>query len=434
MVFQADDRLEKIKEIIENEDPIGHEKLFYHGKARRLPVYELPLDCLIFNRHNGRIESEMLTWQHEHDLGPNEYNDEIHELIENFLWTSSRERNEHTKLDIQRKGQLRPGIVSLDGVIIDGNRRAMLLGRIGGGLKFDAVVLKDRYYANEKEIIKLETEYQIGEDSKVEYGPLEKYLKVKRLKQHNYTDDEIRQMMGGITKGELARRVGTMKLMDDYLEHIQCPGLYNLLKERDGTKEGMLVDLYSDLKRISDGRAGLTWTPDEVDLIDLKTIQFDYLRYGTGLFNSGKDYRKISHDGKGEKSFFAKEEIWNDFRDRHYENVHPINDEIGSVEDYISENPDLVSRAQAAQRRDSEWKSKARGQMLGNFNRSNNSLAAEISADEPRELLYRALSALRRVDYTEASFLEDSSNFDMVREINSLTYEMQKRLKKSESH
>ena len=432
MVLPAEIRLDRLRQLVEKEDPIGYEKLFYHGVSERLPVYRIPLECLVFNRHNGRIESEMLTWQHEHDLGATDYNDEIHNLIEKFLWTSSRERNEHTKRDIERKGQLRPGIVSLDGVIIDGNRRAMLLGRIGEGLKFEAIVLKDRYYENEKEIIKLETEYQIGEDSKVEYGPLEKYLKVKRLKQHDYTDEEIRQMMGGITKSELARRIGTMALMDDYLEYIQCPGLYNLLKERDGTKEGMLVDLHSDLKRFSEGKAGLSWTPDDIDVTELKAIQFDYLRYGTSLFSSGKDYRKISHDGKGEKSFFANEDIWEGFRTRHYENVHPETAKIGDVDDYIKANPDIESRAQAAQRRDSEWKSKVKGKMIGNFNRAGNSLEAEISSNEPRELLYRALSSIERVDYTASSFLDDASIPEMVNDINSITYEMKKRLKKSE--
>jgi hypothetical protein len=58
----------------------------------------------------------------------------------------------------------------------------MLLRRIGGASKYiEAVILPDEYHEDEKAIVRLETEYQIGEDAKLDYGPLEKYLKVKRL-------------------------------------------------------------------------------------------------------------------------------------------------------------------------------------------------------------------------------------------------------------
>ena len=108
-----------------------------------------------------------------------------------------------TLQDLGRKGQQRPGIVTLDGVIIDGNRRAMLLRRLEGKTNekqyFEAIILPDAYDENEKEIVRLETQYQLGEDAILDYGPLEKYLKAKRLKETLGIDvPEIAQLMGRV--------------------------------------------------------------------------------------------------------------------------------------------------------------------------------------------------------------------------------------------
>ncbi|MEZ5913461.1 MAG: hypothetical protein R3D84_15580 [Paracoccaceae bacterium] len=78
----------------------------------------------------------------------------------------------------------------------------------------DAIILPHAYADNQAEIVRLETQYQLGEDAKVEYGPLQKYLHARRL----YVDlgisaEEIDTLMGepcGNTKKLLA----IMQLMD----------------------------------------------------------------------------------------------------------------------------------------------------------------------------------------------------------------------------
>src|SRR3546814_6892560 len=81
---------------------------------------------------NGRIEAEMLTWEQENAAPIGTYDDELHGKIGAFLWDSNKGRNKATLADLTSKGQQKPGIVSLDGVIIDGNRRAMLLRKLEG--------------------------------------------------------------------------------------------------------------------------------------------------------------------------------------------------------------------------------------------------------------------------------------------------------------
>ncbi len=120
---------------------------------------------------------------------------------------------------------------------------------------FDAIILPHAYADNQAEIVRLETQYQLGEDAKVEYGPAAEIPHARRLHDDlNISAEEIDTLMGE-PRGNTKKLLEIMQLMDDYLEHIGCPKLYLMLKDTDGTKEGMFVDLHADLKRIEAGRA-----------------------------------------------------------------------------------------------------------------------------------------------------------------------------------
>ncbi|MFG6400525.1 MAG: hypothetical protein K1W07_14800, partial [Parabacteroides distasonis] len=96
------------------------------------------------------------------------------ELVERLLWDSKEEKNRRTERDLEKYGQQEPGIVTLDGIIVDGNRRAMLLNRIKA-THFRAVILDVRLEDDQKEIERLETTYQMWADEKQDYNPIEKY-------------------------------------------------------------------------------------------------------------------------------------------------------------------------------------------------------------------------------------------------------------------
>jgi hypothetical protein len=333
------------------------------------------------------------------------------------------------------KGQQRCGIVTLDGVIIDGNRRAMLLRRLANKNKkdqqfFDAIILPDAYAENQKEIVRLETQYQLGEDSKVEYGPLQKYLHARRLiKDLNISPEEVDELMGE-SKGAARRLLEILDLMDDYLEHIGCPRLYTMLKDRDGTKEGMFVDLYSDLKRLQGGGAKVQWAFDQdIDPLQLRLIQFDYIRLGD-FADAKKSYRDISHHSNG-KNYFSYKDIWDDFRNKHQAAVDPVTEGMGSLEDFIASNPGFETRIDAAKARDVHWKEQVKGPMLGNFRISGNTLFYRVNDLKPKENLERAKSALEKIDLEGDSLLSDPENETLVRDINKITYEMKKKFERS---
>lgn len=438
MVLAREVRQQKLTQLKESPGKaISQSKLYYKGVSENHDVHRIDLDLLVYNRHNGRLESEMLTWQQEHAVGDNEYDEDLHQQIEKLLWEINIGRNRRTLDDLKQKGQQRPGIVTLDGVIIDGNRRAMLLRRIEKAENekryFEAVIVPDAYDENEEEIVRLETQYQLGEDAILDYGPLEKYLHAKRLNQAlGISVEEIARLMGE-SQSQVRKLIGIMSLMDEYLDHIGCPGLYNMLKEGgSGTKEGMFVDLYSDLVRLEGGKGQIQWAFDpEIDLLELKAIQFDYIRLGSSFTGTNKTYRAISHEGAGRKSFFAHEDIWRRFADQHRQRVEPITEEMGSLQEYARKNPDLKTLFDTARTRDDEWKESIDPAVKQNFGISEDALEVVVEELEPPRLLTRALHSLRKIDAANPGLL-DSACREMIKEISRLTFDMKKKIERHE--
>lgn len=434
MVLAPDVRKQKLTELKKTGPSQGKQKLYYQGTTQTFDSYRIDLDWLIYNRHNGRLEAEMLTWEQENSVSPELYDDELHDLIDDLLWKSNVSANKYTLEDLKDKQQQRPGIVSLDGVIIDGNRRAMLLRRLEKDKQtkqyLDAIILPHAYNENQKEIVRLETQYQLGEDSKVEYGPLQKYLHARRLRTDlGIEESEIDKLMGQ-SEGYTKRLLDTMTLMDDYLEHIGCPKLYTMLKDSDGTKEGMFVDLQGDLRRLQSGNAKVPWAFDpEVDLLQLKLIQFDYMRMGE-FADAKKSYREISHQGKS-RNFFCHKDIWEGFATKHGDKVDAATMQMGSLEEFIEANPGHESKVEAARARDDVWREKVKASMKENFGKSSEKLYFRVSELAPHDYLERALLSIEKVDIESAGFLSDPENEKLVREINRRSFEMKKKFERA---
>lgn len=184
--MDATSREQKLRELTNSQKPIGTKQLVYKSeKADAHPVYLIPVEHLIFNQYNGRIGTFVKQYEKLH--GPiNASLPEGEKIIIDFLWDSKESRNKETLIDLEKKGQIEYGIVTKDGVIVDGNRRCMLLKKIAeknhtSPTYFKAVILDETIESNPKEIRKLETTFQMGVDAKVDYNPIEKYLKCREL-------------------------------------------------------------------------------------------------------------------------------------------------------------------------------------------------------------------------------------------------------------
>lgn len=417
-------RTQRLDEI-RKKNPYSAMEVVYNGTRKKMDVFEIPLDALIYNKYNGRIASMVKSFESQHrELDASNTKDKA--VIEKFLWESNPGRNKTTKKDLEDRQQIRYGIVTRDGVIIDGNRRALLLGQIATARKespgyFLGVILDDTLDGNPREIMRLETTYQMGEDEKLGYNAIEKYLRCRDLEEQDFDISEIARMMSE-EDDTIKKWLRIMKLMDSYLESLNYKGIYTRLDDT----EGLFVDLDLYLNKYRNGTELATWTYSPSDVSDLQAIFFDLIR--ARYSGDGKAYRLAGRPSKKE-SFFCNEDVWKEFRDFHFDNVEPITKLEKTVDQVRKENAN-GNLDELLLQRDKDWEAKVLPKIKENFGRSQRRLDDFNSKNAPLELLNRALKTLQTIDTGAEAFWNDVAVETAVGEINTLTYEFRKIIKR----
>lgn len=408
--MNAAERKAKLKEFTDHPDEKAERTgipITYHGKNITLNAYAIPLEYLVYNPYNGRIGSVVKSYERQnHQLDPEDPGDK--KIIEKFLWDSKPEANKKTKIRLLKEHQQRHGIVTADGMIIDGNRRASLLNNI---MQDESIPFNEKSHcqffiavilpadADKKEILALETTYQMGEDAKVDYNPIEKYLKCKDLKDAGFTDDDIAGMMD-CKPGEVRTMLSALKLMDEYLDEYGYSGMYTQLDKN----EDSFLKLDSALKKYKAGVPSMWAYDPEADVTDLKLIAFDYIRanFEQTLF---RDIISAPTSRKPASSFFAKQEVWEKFRDRHFATTDEVEEE--SVDDIMAKNPPDLGRALKA--RDQQWRQKVEEPFDENYVTSKDALDNHANAAKPLQQLMKACQALEVVDTEQPGFKSDKN-------------------------
>jgi hypothetical protein len=425
--MDTESRIKYFENLLATSEPISRMPIWYENERQELPVYKIDLGYLLYNQYNGRIASLVKSYEKQSGVHLDSSKKEDKVLIEKFLKNSNKSGNKKTKKSIKEQGQLKYGIVTKDGVIIDGNRRAMILNEIFDETNenpryFRGVILDKSLEDNAKEIMRLETTYQMGEDAKVDYNAIEKYLKCQDLIKEGFSEEEIGKMMGE-SESKVKDFISIMNLMDDYLEQDQLgyDGIYTRLDKT----EGAFVDLNSYLKRYQGCKSKMVlWNYEETDINDLREIYFDYIR---GIYNSkkssdsgdSKDYRYIGQASK-KGSFFINEVIWNNFRDRHFDGIEEVNKKEPTIDEIREKHPN-ESLDTLLKSRDVAWARKSDSLLKSNLGRSRSDLDNKNNRDKPLELLISAKDKLDSINIESKSFLEDENVFKIVDEIRKLS-------------
>lgn len=405
--MKAEDRKKALLELQQTKEPeTTGITIMYNGENTRFNAYKIPLEFLVYNPYNGRIGSEVKSFERQHHrLDPDNPNDK--KIIEDFLWYSKEKANKATMDSLLRDHQQKWGIVTADGIIIDGNRRASLLNRILNDSSIDpldkqhcrffyAIILPQD--ADKKEIIRLETTFQMGEDEKLDYNPIEKYLKCGDLIEEGFTETEISSFMN-IPKADVSMYLRVLTLMDEYLDAYNYTGMYTQLSGEDAFQK-----LDAAVRGYSGGGVSGMWDYDlESDVSDLKAIAYDYIRLGMDQTEFRDIIRKPTTDNPY-SSFFACKDIWEEFVNQHFDAVDDVQEK--SVQDIIDDNPD-ADLPKLLKARDNEWRKKVQERLENNYKSSKDKLVNKQSSRKPLILLQKALSALKSIDTTQDSFKSD---------------------------
>ena len=398
-----------------------------------MDVHKIDLKYLVYNQYNGRIGTRVKAYEREN--GPiNAETSAGKKLIENFLWNSHVEYNNRTMKNLEEVGQRDPGIVTLDGVIIDGNRRAFLLEKIAKNNNtspayFDAVILPDAMGdANIREIKKLETQYQMGLDEKLGYNALEKYLQIQTLHDAGFNFAEIAKFMNH-EESQIKKFWEVKLLMDEYLKHFGYENMYTRLEH----SEDWFWRLQESMNRfdLSNGSRSsmVDWIYTKHDVSELKRIMFDYIRVsreaGGDLLGGAQAYRDICTATKN--GFFRIKEVWKEFADQHAKDFDSVVEE--SIDEYRKENPGL-EMTDVLKQRDKDFTQKLSPSVKANFFKTKSKIETEIEKSEPKKLLEHALSKLEAIDQHGRQF-EDFCKIDpnarqIIKDIGRKHYEIKK--------
>ncbi|VXB30634.1 conserved hypothetical protein [Flavobacterium sp. 9AF] len=399
--MNKDTRISNIQAIIDRDKTrtdLLVQEIMWEKQLRPEIVHNIPLSNLVYNKYNGRILSRTKSLEKQ-NLNIDIESDRGRDLIEGLLWDSKKDRNNKTLKSIQEFGQQKVGIITRDGVIIDGNRRAMLLNKIDRLGYFKAIVLPVTLEENPIEIERLETTYQMGEDEKVDYNPIEKYLKAKQIFDKLIVklskDEAIKNIADwmGQRESTIQDYLDVMKTMDEYLEYHEYEGIYTQLDGREDqfiSLTNWLNNFYGETSK----KAGWSYKNSDVD--DLKIISFDYIR----ARYEGKEFRYLAHGLKG-NHFFGDKEIWKSFSKIHFDDLKHINE---SSIDFNSTN--LKSHLD---KRDSDFSELVMEKFKENVNNHYQKLRNRQSQDEPVKLLSQALDKIESINTNSKNFAKPES-------------------------
>ncbi len=264
------------KWIERNEDTAtGRKELFeLNGRRKALDVYRLPLELLRYNIRNGRFAAELreLESRLQRRLNP-EVADDAAQISQLLL--RDEKQAKYLEADILRVGQLRPGVITRDGAIIDGNRRIAVLRRLyekrpdAKFQYFEAVRLPSE--VSPRDIWKIEAGIQLSTDLKASYGPVNELLKIKEGTDAGFSYAEIALILGGgDTEDTIKEKLQRLKLIDAYLEYIGQPSVYSKAERR--------VEHFIDLQHIMASPTYVRLGPKPKE--DLITAAFEYIASG----------------------------------------------------------------------------------------------------------------------------------------------------------
>jgi|LWDU01.1.fsa_nt_gi hypothetical protein len=273
----------RIDEYISNHDCEIHDRVPVNirGEKINLVVYKLPIEILYYNIRNGRFAAEYRNEVKKEGgiLSPEKKEDA--KKIQNLLWRLNVNDSEDTYEDILQRGQWRPGIITEDGYVIDGNRRMAILSKLftdTGNDEFKFIKVGRLPSNIEKtDLWKLEAGLQLGREEIVKYGPMNELLKLEEAKMLEISNEEIVHVLYGFDDVKIIEaKLDILELIKKYLIHIGKPENFKLTEDK--------VEHFKELQKIvraygSPKDGGVNLSPDE--RIAIRNAVFCLINQGT---------------------------------------------------------------------------------------------------------------------------------------------------------
>ena len=241
------------------------------------PIVRVPLDVVRFRKDNGRISSDVMSY--EKLRGPLMEDDEEGQIIlAGFLEKKDPEKTNDLRLSIQHGGQREPAIITKDGFLVNGNRRKLVLERLAketgdSEYQFIRVVILPGHDDKGgpptlREIEELENRYQLQSEGKAEYYGFDRALSIRRKINLGITlaeqlrDDPLyvsldKKEFEKVEQKYTSEFLLPLECVDHYLEHFKREGLYDTISAGYADREGRwqaFVDYSKFREQLKDDR------------------------------------------------------------------------------------------------------------------------------------------------------------------------------------
>lgn len=390
------ERIEQIRKIFETGTPVKTGLTIPTRPGTKYNSYKIPIECIVFNHVNDRFASSRR--EYEANTGKSLIRDDIdsQKVIEDFIWKSNETRNNETLENLLKVKQEQPGVINREGLVLDGNRRAALILKIytspEGTFKnidknefkhYEAIIIPEDL--TDEEIHLIETNLQMNTDDKVEYNPIEKYLKVDSLYKSGFSYQRIVANMKTfktVKEVEASHRI--YDLMCEYLESIDATDRFSLITKNKS--EDLFINLEKTLSYYKNQLYQTYWNPDDLDIEDLKYIAFNFIRSKY----EGKDFRNLMGGQRDMTGIFADKNVWEKFKTKTMSFIDSINKEV--------ESKTKNSKFNDIQERETYFIQETKPVFAKNLNAAKEALNNIKSTNKPLELLEGSLDKLESID------------------------------------
>lgn len=311
--------------------------IYSDAAPKPLDVYNVPTEILSYNFDNVRISAEKAKKETDRNgkkLDPADPADQ--KIVGEILYSSkfySKTATKSLQEDIEKKGQIRPAVVTVDGVVWNGNRRLAIRRKKykeTGDQKYarvDIVVLPEM---SGKELKQLERRLQMHRDLREKYGPIQLRLDVRTsINDPEWSMQEIIASYGGLHKqSDLQNYKDEIDLIDSYLARIKRPNDYAWINEHEKSAGvESFVTLNSIVQKARERGANI------MEIEKIKLAGFRLISHSDATYNTMRKLQQVMRDPQGRSEFAANSVTFNNFRkDTNPLDRDAINAEFDNVE------------------------------------------------------------------------------------------------------
>lgn len=184
-------RKRRIEEALEAQRGTERVRERWRGRDEFFDVIKVPLNVVLLNPHSHRIRAQLESHPQAELVASDPYSDDAQAILEHLL--KSAPRYEELKSDLAA-GQRDHGVVTVEGLLVNANRRAVALRELGEQYILVAVLPGD---AGDEEIAELELALQMKKDLREEYSFTNEMLFIDDLvNNYNQNPSRVAEVLG----------------------------------------------------------------------------------------------------------------------------------------------------------------------------------------------------------------------------------------------